>query len=67
MSESKSKLSRRNFLLAVGAGGAGAAAAMLAKSSVPQAQTNAEAGDEAKGKGYHVSEHIRNYYRTTKV
>jgi len=66
MAESKSKLSRRNFLLAVGAGGAGAAAAMLAK-SVPQAQTNAEAGDEAKRKGYHVSEHIRNYYRTTKV
>jgi hypothetical protein len=39
---------------------------MLAK-SVPQAETNAEAGDEAKSKGYHVSEHIRNYYRTTKV
>ena len=64
--KNKSRLSRRNFLLAVGAGGAGAAAAMLAK-SVPQTETNAETGNEAKGKGYHVSEHIRNYYRTTKV
>ena len=66
MAETKSRLSRRNFLLAVGAGGAGAAAAMLAK-SVPQAETKAQAEDEAKLKGYHDTEHIRNYYRTTKV
>ncbi|HXZ95705.1 MAG TPA: twin-arginine translocation signal domain-containing protein [Burkholderiales bacterium] len=66
MAETKGKLSRRNFLLAVGAGGAGAAATMLAK-SVPQAETKGELGDDAKGAGYHVSEHIRNYYRTTEV
>ena len=66
MAETKSRLSRRNFLLAVGAGGAGAAAAMLAK-SVPHSETNAQAEDEVKRKGYHDSEHIRNYYRTTKV
>ena len=66
MAQNKSRLSRRNFLLAVGAGGAGAAAAMLAK-SVPQIETKAEAEDEAKLKGYRDSEHIRNYYRTTKV
>ena len=66
MAEIKSRLCRRNFLLAVGAGSAGAAAAMLAK-SVPQSQTNTQAEDEAKRKGYHDSEHIRNYYRTTKV
>ena len=66
MAQTKSRLSRRNFLLAVGAGGAGAAAAMLAK-SVPQVETKTEAEDDAKRKGYHVSEHIRNYYRTTKV
>ncbi|MGH8743079.1 MAG: twin-arginine translocation signal domain-containing protein [Burkholderiales bacterium] len=66
MAETKSKLSRRNFLLAIGAGGAGAAATMLAK-TVPQTESNADAGDEAKSKGYRVSEHIRNYYRTTKV
>jgi len=66
MAETKSRLSRRNFLLAVGAGGAGAAAAMLAK-NVPQADTKVASGDETKGKGYRASEHIRNYYRTTKV
>jgi hypothetical protein len=66
MAETKSKLSRRNFLLAVGAGGAGAAAALLAK-GMPRAESNANAADEAKSKGYRVSEHIRNYYRTTKV
>ena len=43
MSERKSRLSRRNFLLAVGAGGAGAAAAMLAK-GVPQAEISAGRG-----------------------
>ncbi|HMJ49234.1 MAG TPA: twin-arginine translocation signal domain-containing protein [Burkholderiales bacterium] len=66
MPDSKSKLSRRNFLLAVGVGSAGAAAVMVAK-SLPQAGSKAEAGDDAKGAGYHVSEHIRNYYRTTEV
>ena len=66
MAETKSRLSRRNFLLAVGAGSAGAAAAMLAK-NVPQAEIKVEAGDEAKGKGYRASEHVRNYYRTTEV
>ncbi len=66
MAETKSRLSRRNFLLAVGAGSAGAAAAMLAK-SVPQSEPNAQVEDKAKLKGYHDTEHIRNYYRTTKV
>ena len=66
MAETKSRLSRRNFLLAVGAGSAGAAAAMLAK-SVPQSKTKAQAEDETESKGYRASEHIRNYYRTTKV
>jgi hypothetical protein len=65
MAKSKSRLSRRNFLLAVGAGGAGAAAAMLAK-NIPQAKTERKAED-AKDEGYRVSEHIRNYYRTTDV
>ena len=66
MSEHKAKLSRRNFLLAVGAGGAASAAAIVAK-TVPQAQPVANADDKKKTKGYHASEHIRNYYRTTKV
>jgi len=66
MSQSQTKLSRRNFLFAVGAGGAASAAAIVAK-TVPQAQPAATADDKKAGRGYQVSEHIRNYYRTTKI
>ena len=66
MSELKAKLSRRNFLLAVGTGGAAGAAAIVA-TTVPQAPPVATGGDKKSTKGYHASEHIRNYYRTTKV
>ena len=65
MSQKKPVLSRRNFLLTVGAGGAAGAAAIVAK----QAETGAEpvAGDKRATSGYKVSAHVENYYRTTKV
>lgn len=63
---SETKLSRRNFLLVVGAGGAAGAAAVVAK-AVPRARPVAATGDKRMGKGYQVSAHVRNYYRTTKV
>jgi hypothetical protein len=68
MSQGNTKLSRRNFLFAVGAGGAASAAAIVAK-TVPQAQPAAAADADSKRKtrGYQASTHIRNYYRTTKV
>jgi hypothetical protein len=66
MSEIKTKLSRRNFLLAVGAGGAAGAAAMVAN-TVPQAQPDAVALDKRRTRGYQASAHVRNYYRTAKV
>jgi hypothetical protein len=68
MSQGQTKLSRRNFLFAVGAGGAASAAAIVAK-TVPQAQPEqvVSGGDKKKTRGYHASEHIRNYYRTTKI
>ena len=66
MSENKSKLSRRGFLLTVGAGGAAGAAALVAK-AVPQAQPVVLVDDKRKAKGYQASEHVRNYYRTAKV
>ena len=65
MKSSKTKLSRRNFLLAMGAGGTAAAAAIVAKSGTPEAGTAAET--QRATRGYQVSEHVRNYYRTTKV
>lgn len=64
MTEKKAKLSRRNFLLTMGAGGAAAAAAIATKNAAAP-----QAGDKDKRatRGYHASEHISNYYRTTKV
>jgi hypothetical protein len=65
MTEKKAKLSRRNFLLAVGAGGAATAAAVVAtKSAAPSAEASK---DKRATTGYHASEHVKNYYRTTKV
>jgi len=64
MTERAKRLSRRNFLLTVGAGGVAGAAAIVAKNSPPSSAAN-------KGKratrGYHATEHINNYYRTAKV
>lgn len=59
-----SKLSRRNFLLAVGAGGAATAAAVVVKSSREPKKNVAETGAK---KGYHVTEHVLKYYSTAKV
>jgi len=66
MSENKTKLSRRNFLLTVGASGAAGAAAIAAK-TVPQAQPVAAREEKRRTAGYQDSAHIRNYYRTAKV
>jgi len=59
-----SRLSRRNFLLAAGAGGVVTAAAIAGKS--PPAQPK-KAEIVSGSKGYHLTEHIRKYYDTTKV
>jgi len=66
MSQVKTRLSRRHFLLAVGAGGAAGAAALVAKTA-PQAQPAAVVDDKKKTRGYHASEHIRSYYNSTKI
>lgn len=64
MTEKKTRLSRRNFLLTVGAGGAATAAAVVTSKSTPPAASGT--GKRAT-RGYHASEHVNNYYRTTKV
>ena len=63
--KTKSRLSRRNFLLAAGAGGAAAAVAIASK-VVPQ-QTKLDGTHKQRTTGYRVSEHVRNYYRTAQV
>ena len=65
MSERAKRLSRRNFLLAVGAGGAATAAAIVAKTSTDELKAR-DNGKRAT-RGYQSSEHVNNYYRTTKV
>ncbi len=65
MNEKKTKLSRRNFLLAVGAGGAATAAAIVGKNASTTSASDSK--DKRATSGYKVSEHISNYYRTTKV
>jgi len=64
MSTRTQRLSRRNFLLTVGAGGAATAAAIVAKTPSPQP---APSKDKRATRGYQASEHVNNYYRTTKV
>ena len=57
---------RRNFLLAAGLGSAGVAGALVAGGRKPAAKAGlAEAASQPSG--YHVSEHILKYYKTTKV
>lgn len=63
--KSSTNLKRRDFLLTVGLGGAGAAAALVGGKAVP-IQKSAE-DQRAPGSGYRLTEHIRNYYRTTRV
>lgn len=64
MNDRTRRPSRRNFLLAAGAGTAAAAAAIVAVKSPAPTEKNE---DKRASRGYHASEHVSNYYRTTKV
>lgn len=64
MKTPSSKLSRRNFLLAVGAGGIATAA--VAATRNPQGKPK-KAEAVSGSKGYQLTEHVRKYYSTTKV
>ena len=65
MTQGKSILSRRKFLLTMGAGSVATAAATVATTKAQQQATREK--DKRAGAGYAESAHIRNYYRTTKV
>lgn len=64
--KTSTSLRRRDFLLSIGLGGAGTAAALIAGKS---GQDTKKAVDTKAGggSGYRLTEHIRNYYRTTQV
>lgn len=56
---------RRKFLLAAGAGSAGAVAAVATKGA--KVAATPEAREAAQGDGYRLTEHIQKYYKTAKV
>ena len=64
-SRSRTNVRRRGFLLALGAGSAGAAA--LAARSLTGAGPQAEAGPIDDSKGYRITDHVKRYYQTTKI
>ena len=65
MVQKNAKLSRRNFLLTVGAGGAATAAAVVTGGKALQGTSTADG--KRGSRGYRVTEHVNNYYRTAKV
>ena len=67
MNEKKGGSSRRKFLLAMGAGSAAGAAAMVAKTAPRPQAVAAESQTKRRTRGYQASAHVRSYYRTAKV
>lgn len=66
MSKPDTPISRRKFLISVGAGGAVTAAAVVA-AVAPEPEVPASDSAKPAKSGYQVSEHINKYYRTTRV
>jgi hypothetical protein len=61
-------LLRRGFLLTLGGASAAVAAARALSAGAIQPVNATAAADRAtKSKGYTASEHVRKYYRTTKI
>jgi hypothetical protein len=54
---------RRRFLFALGAGSAGAAAAAVPVAQAVEAVTQ----PQAESKGYRETDHVRDYYATTRI
>jgi len=57
---------RRRFLLALGVTGAGAAAVKVVPVAPIEAQ-DASRDEAVSASGYRESDHVRHYYRTTKI
>jgi hypothetical protein len=66
MAERRKHLSRRNFLLTVGAGGVATAAAIVVKIPAPPGPLLSDQ-DKRATRGYQATAHVGHYYRTAKV
>ena len=68
MSESKARPSRRGFMMgAAVAGAATAAVVTLPQTAAPELPVADKKPAPENGGGYHVSEHVKRYYKTTLV
>ena len=69
MRSSPNRLSRRTVFTGSGAVGAIAVAASLLPSGRPEAEAPAQAARPApaRGGGYSLSEHVKQYYKTTRT
>jgi nitrous oxide reductase len=63
----RSKLNRRNFLIAAGVGGAATAVAIAGRALTPAEPQAVASNDKRRGKGYQDTAHVRKYYNTAKV
>ena len=63
---SKTSANRRKFMMALGLGGAAAATAVLTGTG-EQAEKGVTPGEKGRSKGYQLTEHVRDYYRTCRV
>ena len=68
MQDSQPKPSRRGFFFGAAATGAAAAAVMaLPGVQLPEADVAEPKPAPEKGGGYQLSEHVKHYYRTTRI
>jgi hypothetical protein len=68
MPESNAKPSRRGFMLgAAVAGAATAAVVTLPKTQTPDSTVTEDKPAPANGGGYHVTDHVKRYYKSTLV
>jgi hypothetical protein len=67
MSTTDARISRRRFLLGAAAGSTVAAGAIASRSKTGPAVPAKDVQATAAQTGYRETEHIRNYYRTTRV
>lgn len=67
MQNTANKASRRGFFLTASIAGAAVASASLIKSPAPAAIAEVLKPVPAKGGGYVLSEHVKQYYKTTLV
>ena len=68
MKDQNTRPGRRSFLIGTGTAGVAGAAAIVGKGAIkPDAQPAAKPATDGRGGGYHVTDHVRSYYRSTLV